>query len=1508
MDNVELLFFDTFSHDISEELNLDLVQFPKPVYISEVRIIPLGARVQADFPGGVRLGATNPSQFEIEFFVNDLSKPGASTFESLGGLEYKQNVNIQLECDRKQIPTDGLVLRGWYTTITLAVYGSLTKSLSNPPESTPPASVATVPIPASEPEPPPSIPQNAETQQPDWFYENQSQAHTAPQPEPRPAPTPSPTIQPVPPVETASKPVPNEPVKPEQPWTEEIPEEQNQKKRPSSPPSESLVSLSPESISAEEEEGERELEEITTEAVEPFEPILSDEELMNDDLPAPPVEFEFDIPEDIYTIEPPDFLDIQKFSLKAEKEQNNQENTEKTREILQTLVKSVNNFHSVTGQEKETFVHNCETLCTLLGSFFQADNNDLQDIAEIVKAGLDMDLARAQPQPTYKVRHIKIGVRLAEVTCGLEKGDEVILKVEAPKKLLTLCTRENVALPVKLAAIRALDAALISPKIVENYLYTENLYKFTLKMLDEAKLARLKYALTSLIRKIHIYELLEKNYSYRLHEWPIRELTQAYVCAPTLMAQPKRQLPASRQMEFDRERNRNPQKHLVAYFEHHDLICKLLLILVSSDSPEGVIRHVRIFFKHLTNTSHGLLYLLKEPEKTKLLLKALRYQKVGLGSEIAWRLQVVYCLLQIKYQSASSKVDWLLVKKLHSFLVYPDGLRAVVTVLSMDSFLDILIPLLSDRDLSEFVAEIISTMIRFNSDNVKVLQGRAGSLLEEARSQGLLKDVVPYLNIAASSANWNYGDVSNLVGTIKKYAEKAPSLPGELITACRILHYLIFPAHGDTDPLEAYTELKHVNALTQLFAADGLTALISVMTHLTTFYEQPYVHKASYTGRRGLLLMSILVPCVKLTRALLDRLVRCMATGFKDLTPVVPLLGVYALVDAMSPTAQTRFLADEIAETLLLFTNTVDSDGAGNVAKSLWTQMLGEVLKMISASPCNFVPGLKLLARLLPPILYIEENLVCDTRELMLRKLWSAHLQAQASNLTETLKLLCASWNETVLTLLANVCKQLSDLAAPTALIVGRCFLDRMLASAPLENHGPTLALLGDVATHPPFKATLLTLLNPTSRAQVKSDQKYLPVIDMMCSALKNTTNAEVQAEILEIFGTLCDHTLTIMDEEKIDSLEICLTHSIPSKEPLLSIISAFIDILANANKHAMNTSKSALRVLLSLTEHNYGLYHVKSCLENNLGALKSFLTYVATLEIKEEEKDKEKTKISEIERLIVTFLENLIACSELYRRSLSLRLPQLATLIMWDKNEHPLQKIPGAQELVNELKATIEGKEEKEPIPEMLEPLLPTPDALLNQFAQRSMKRSSTADFRARKRHYNRFGAVESIAVDIMALVTELLPSDFNLLSATQLLCSKKPVDDSIEIIQTKEESSREPRDTQKSSTVSITKTKMPFVTPMRGRAQFVNTRGGLATSGAGRGADPFRSRPPNTSRPPSLHVDDFVALETCGAQPTGPTGYNKLSVRGTGPPRGVITGPRCRPWVSEPRPPYMR
>ncbi|XP_046753544.1 protein virilizer isoform X3 [Diprion similis] len=1353
MENVELLFFDTFSHDISEELNLDLVQFPKPVFISEVRIIPLGARVQADFPGGVRLGATNPSQFEIEFFVNDLSKPGASTFESLGGLEYKQNVHIQLECERKQIPTDGLVLRGWYTTITLAVYGTLTKSLSNPPEIPTPAANSTVCVSGSEetPECAAQIPE----QSAEWYYENPQPANST---ETCVAATPSPPVQPIQTVDPSRNVVP-EPVATvaAEQW-EEHPGNALIKmgKRPSSPPSESLVSLSPESISAEEEDGDRDGIEIGT--VEPFEPILSDEDIMADDAP-PSVDYECDITQVLnqYSLTPPDLLELNKPVLPTGKKNSDDGATlDRHQKMLCAITKSVSNFANASGQEKETFVHNCETMCSMLNNM-DLGKDDLKDFTKVVDAGLDMDLARSHPQPAYKVRHIKVGVRLAEALCKIPHGPAVLLDVKAPSRLLHLCMQENVALPVKLSALRALDAALISPEIVAEFSTpNSNLYKLALEMLDTAKLARLKYALSSLLRKVHVYELLAET--TELTEPAVSELTNAYMFAPTLMSQPKRQLPASARIEFEREPG-------------------------------------------------------------------------------------------------------------------------------------------------EFAAEIISMIVRY-SDHVEIFRNRATDILEKSRNHSVLREVTSYLTIAMQRTSWDYSDVSSLVTVIRKHSNRAPSLPGELVTACRILVYLIFPSKNDSDPMEPYIELKHCNALTQLFAAGGLPALLTVMTNVAEFYEQPYLHRAALTGRRGLALVALLLPCVKLIGAMLDRLVKCMATDFKDLTAVVPLLGVYSLVEAMPNTRFVRNLSNEIVETLLVFTRAVDADGSGNVAKSLWTQMLGEVLKMVALSPCNFVPGLKLLERLLPPILSFKEIPPEDIpRMLGQRKLWSAHLQAQAANLTETLRLLCNSWNIDLLTLLSSVCKQLSDLAAPTALLVGRCLLDSVLAATPLEKNIPVLVLLGDLLRHAPLKATLLTLTSPAARAQVKSDQRYPPVIELLCSTLKTTSDNFLQREILDILVTLCDSTLSLIDLDASETFEKRLTHSVPSKEPLLAIITTLIEILANAPKYQLDILKHTLNVLISLTAHNYGLYHVKSCLESHPAALFELLEHVSNLD----DGDENKKCVSGV---TVTFLESLISCKS-PTRTLFLHIQQLASLISWSKINHPLEKYEDTKDLVEALK-NVEQKEEKESIPEMLEPLLPTPEALLNQFSQRSFGLITRPIKRSEKLMFGpNHQPLHEIAVDLLTLATELLPADFNLLSETQRLCTKAPPDDTNQSVQPKAQiDSQDNRDPQKSST-STAKTKQPFVTPMRGRAQFANSmRGGPAAGGVGRGADPFRSRPPNTSRPPSLHVDDFVALETCGAQPTGPTGYNKISIRGPCPSRGVMVGSggRGRSWLPETRPPYLR
>ena len=74
----------------------------------------------------MRLGATLPNKFNLEFFVNDLTKPTASTFSSLGKLDYDHHCQICLSTSTKKIRTDGLVLRGHYKAVTLAVYGNFT--------------------------------------------------------------------------------------------------------------------------------------------------------------------------------------------------------------------------------------------------------------------------------------------------------------------------------------------------------------------------------------------------------------------------------------------------------------------------------------------------------------------------------------------------------------------------------------------------------------------------------------------------------------------------------------------------------------------------------------------------------------------------------------------------------------------------------------------------------------------------------------------------------------------------------------------------------------------------------------------------------------------------------------------------------------------------------------------------------------------------------------------------------------------------------------------------------------------------------------------------------------------------------------------------------------------------------------------------------------------------------------------------------------------------------------
>ena len=67
--------------------------------------------------------ANNMCSIQLEFYVNDLSRRNASTFVQLGELDFARD---EIRFCPSRVPTDGLLIKGRYSAITLAVYGNTT--------------------------------------------------------------------------------------------------------------------------------------------------------------------------------------------------------------------------------------------------------------------------------------------------------------------------------------------------------------------------------------------------------------------------------------------------------------------------------------------------------------------------------------------------------------------------------------------------------------------------------------------------------------------------------------------------------------------------------------------------------------------------------------------------------------------------------------------------------------------------------------------------------------------------------------------------------------------------------------------------------------------------------------------------------------------------------------------------------------------------------------------------------------------------------------------------------------------------------------------------------------------------------------------------------------------------------------------------------------------------------------------------------------------------------------
>lgn len=737
------------------------------MYITEVRIIPLGARVQADFPGGVRLGATNPSKFGIEFFVNDLGKPGACTFERLGNLEYNQNDRIHLECQDDKIPTDGLVLRGWYTTITLAVYGTLTKNLaepiaSPPPIEPPPEEVNVTPVAIAIV----SEESLKENQQQEWkeeitvqppqpstttevferevyqespfednfesstfneesnFYQSSSQDGTR-EHERRSSKRRTPSSE-----RSSSRnrtysrsesnereyisrqkqrewsrspdyrhsrrnrrdrsrelelserehkrprtppPQIDSPRRPHSPTNSadfsDVDEDSDSKQKSKSDKSEietpkepTSESQTPQRESTDEIQEPQSIEDEGLSQDEPFEPILSDDEIIgddneeqeNDDLD---MDDDFD---DAIKLFDPFKMDINRYEIDLKTIYS--KDYEFTMKLLkkfelQTNINNKEEFLKSTTDEKENFIHISEQIITHLNSFrkrdliletiFKDHDKNLQLMANVLKIALDFECAYSQPQPAYKIRHIKTGARMAE-TLGISE-DFInyltnVANLDPFRTLLDLYSQDYMALSIKLMILKAVYSLLDTRSGVNIFLHSKlNGYQQLLTLMESNSLTRAKFAIKSILKKLNLYEALENirtvvtnnfvltnqysNDNYAELEICLQEVKSALYTDTLGYQQPKRFLPVAKKFEIikDIAAERSWSHMLNSYFKIHALV-ESLLVIVSNQSfvPPVLLDTVYDLIDCLVRSPIGIDYLVENSfETSQILVKCL---------------------------------------------------------------------------------------------------------------------------------------------------------------------------------------------------------------------------------------------------------------------------------------------------------------------------------------------------------------------------------------------------------------------------------------------------------------------------------------------------------------------------------------------------------------------------------------------------------------------------------------------------------------------------------------------------------------------------------------------------------------------------------------------------------------------------------------------------------------------------------------------------------------------
>ncbi|KAL0985360.1 hypothetical protein UPYG_G00155920 [Umbra pygmaea] len=874
------------------------------------------------------------------------------------------------------------------------------------------------------------------------------------------------------------------------------------------------------------------------------------------------------------------------------------------------------------------------------------------------------------------------------------------------------------------------------------------------------------------------------------------------------------------------------------------------------------------------------------------------------------------------------------------------GRSAVAHVFSLENNLSCLVTLLQHHSkdgtgeakarkaVTYNYACMLILMVVQNSNDLRTMEQHGAPLFSLAKADDTnpkLQELSRWLE-PLEKVKFEMGSILPLIEYIKQNMENLLTVEGSgLMSALRVLCQIACPPA----PVEVQQrDLKWSLAGVQLFSAEGLDTCVCVLQKLCSVLLPTWrVHGHMGPTPQRCMILGVCMNTLRLLRTMLTELLHSGAFQFRDTRVASTLVTLHMLV--CSATASGRLDGEEtkvqalIVDVLLTFTQGVSEQMTHTeetLLSNTWSLMLKEVLGSLLKAPEGLFSGLTLLSELLPLPLPMQSTQMISKEDVAValntRKLWSMHLRVQWRMFADVLGCVCGTSCPPLLAMLRRVCVQLADLSSTTATLIMKTLLERLLEELqPVEGKTPgwgqilrLFSLVDALVSQRACKIAALHLLSGSA----PGDETLADLFPLLLALLvPRADHALPQQNCAELVGTvlqsLCDQDISLVASHPTEgcvSEAEQLANALPGREMMSSVCDSLLEVLGNVESSA-TLLLTCLRTLMFLTEHDYGLYHLKGALKKHSSSVCALLKRLMFPFTKDS---------AEVLSAVLDFLRQILNTDPLGccgdeiggeesalvppPRSVALNGSEMKALLQWEESEtHPLNTLEkhimklckeddaleGLLENVISLRQALETTMDT-PSPPDVEPTLPNPHPLLTQFNHRTVfVLSDVLEEQLKALWFSPFhtddmeAELDMVKVDLLGLAQECCP-DLDLKAELERSFLSEPLSPS------HSKANKGFRLGKHKHETFITSGKSDYVEPAK-RAHMMTAPRGRGRGGFGgqlcRPHDIFRQRKQNTSRPPSMHVDDFVAAE----------------FKDIGTPLGLL--PPKRPPKSSPKPP---